>query len=88
MRCRQAAPPGRPIVVWGIRARHAPMITMLAFAPDSRAQPVVVERVYWRLLGRAALDQAQRVAVAGAGRGAARSAAAGRGALRRILRRG
>jgi len=62
---RQVAPPGRPIVIWGIRARHAPVITMLAFAPDIQSQPVVVERVYWRLLGRAALEQAGRVSVAG-----------------------
>ena len=32
---RQAAPPGRPLVAWGIRARSAPVITMLAFAPSA-----------------------------------------------------
>jgi hypothetical protein len=62
---RHAAPPGRPIIVWGIRARSAPVITMLAFAPGSEAQPVVVDRVYWRLGGRAALEQAERLSVAG-----------------------
>lgn len=62
---RQAAPAGRPIVVWGIRARHAPVITMLAFAPNNEASPVVVERVYWRLLGRAAMEQAERMSVSG-----------------------
>lgn len=62
---RQAAQPGRPIIVWGIRARSAPVITMLAFAPNNEASPVVVERVYWRLLGRAALEQAARMTVAG-----------------------
>lgn len=62
---RNAVPAGRPIVVWGIRARHAPVITMLAFAPNAEASPVVVERFYWRLLGRAATEQAERLSVAG-----------------------
>lgn len=62
---RHAAPAGRPIIVWGIRARHAPVITMLAFAPSNEATPVVVDRVYWRLGGRAALDQAERLTVSG-----------------------
>lgn len=62
---RSAAPPGRPIIVWGIRARTAPVITMLAFAPNNEAQPVVVDRLYWRLLGRAALDQAERLTISG-----------------------
>ena len=48
------AAPGRPIIVWGIRARNAPVITMLAFAPDAEATPVVVDRFYWRLSGRQA----------------------------------
>lgn len=44
---RQAAPVGRPLVVWGIRARTAPVITMLAFAvPDG--EPSVLDRFYWR----------------------------------------
>ncbi len=62
---REAAPPGRPIVVWGIRARHAPVITMLAFASAPDATPGVVERFYWRLGGRSAHAQAERVAVSG-----------------------
>jgi hypothetical protein len=62
---REAAPPGRPIVVWGIRARHAPVITMLAYAPSAEAVPGVVERFYWRLGGRVALETAERIAVAG-----------------------
>jgi hypothetical protein len=62
---RGAVPAGRPIVVWGIRARHAPVITMLAFAPDAQAAPVVVDRFYWRMLGRSATEQADRMAVAG-----------------------
>ncbi|SDB32199.1 hypothetical protein SAMN02927895_01132 [Belnapia rosea] len=51
------APRGRSIIVWGIRARSAPVITMLAFAPSSDATPVVVDRFYWRLGGR--LPQAE-----------------------------
>jgi len=62
---RAAAPAGRPIVVWGIRARHAPVITMLAFAQTAEAAPTVVDRVYWRLLGRAATEQAEAVSVSG-----------------------
>jgi hypothetical protein len=62
---RQAAPPGRPIIVWGIRARHAPVITALAFAPNDETAPVVVERVYWRQLGRAAAEQAEQLSVSG-----------------------
>jgi len=62
---RHVAPAGRPIIVWGIRARKAPVITMLAFAPTAQAEPVVVDRVYWRLVGRNAADQAERLTVAG-----------------------
>ncbi|WP_372623963.1 hypothetical protein [Falsiroseomonas sp.] len=62
---RQAAAPGRPIIVWGIRARHAPVITVLAFAPSDEAAPVVVERVYWRQLGRAPAEQAESLSVSG-----------------------
>ncbi|MDB5371878.1 MAG: hypothetical protein JWP04_520 [Belnapia sp.] len=49
---RAAVSPGRPIIVWGIRARTAPVITMLAFAPSAEVTPVVVDRFYWRLSGR------------------------------------
>jgi hypothetical protein len=63
---REAVPPGRPIVVWGIRARQAPVITMLAFAPNGDVAPVVVERFYWRLPGTGAADQAERLVVEGA----------------------
>ncbi len=62
---RNAVPPGRTLVVWGIRARSAPVITMLAFAPGNDAAPVVVDRFYWRLSGRAAAEQAERVTVGG-----------------------
>jgi hypothetical protein len=44
---REVAPPGRSLVVWGIRARNAPVITMLAFgAPEGEA--TVLDRFYWR----------------------------------------
>jgi hypothetical protein len=62
---RQAAPAGRPIIVWGIRARHAPVITMLAFAPNGEATPAVVERFYWRLSGRQLREPAVRLQVSG-----------------------
>ena len=62
---RHAAPVGRPVIVWGIRARSAPVITMLAFAPNNETSPVVVERFYWRLPGGAAMEQAERMTVSG-----------------------
>lgn len=62
---RQAAPAGRPLIVWGIRARGAAVITMLAFAPATDATPMVVERFYWRLSGRQPLDPGTRVRFAG-----------------------
>jgi hypothetical protein len=62
---RRAAPAGRPIQIWGIRARQAPVITMLAFAPGADATPVVVERFYWRLAGRQAMEQATEMQVNG-----------------------
>lgn len=62
---RQSVPAGRPIIVWGIRARHAPVITMLAFAPNAETPPGVVDRFYWQLGGRAALEQAERLRVQG-----------------------
>ena len=49
---RAAGPAGKSIIVWGIRARTAPVITMLAFAPSAEVTPVVVDRFYWRLSGR------------------------------------
>lgn len=45
---RRAVAPGRPVVVWGIRARNAPVITMLAWAPDDRTEPAMVDRPAWR----------------------------------------
>jgi hypothetical protein len=44
---RTVAAPGKTLVVWGVRARSAPVITMLAFAaPD--AEPTLLDRFYWR----------------------------------------
>lgn len=62
---RKAAPPGRPLIVWGIRARTAPVITMLAFAPDADATPRVVERLYWRLSGEQVREPAMHLRVSG-----------------------
>jgi hypothetical protein len=63
---RQASPPGRPITVWGIRARSAPVITLLAYSPNpAEAAPTMVDRLYWRLGGRNAAEQAETLAVAG-----------------------
>lgn len=45
---RRVAPRGQTLVVWGIRARKAPVITMLAFARPGDSTPTVVERPYWR----------------------------------------
>lgn len=63
---RQAAAPGRPLIVWGVRARSAPVITMLAYAPNAESTPRVVERPYWRLGGRQAQAEAGQMTVAGA----------------------
>ncbi|MDB5374308.1 MAG: hypothetical protein JWP04_2950, partial [Belnapia sp.] len=62
---RAAAPAGRPLIVWGIRARSAPVITMLAFAPSTEVTPVVVERFYWHLTGRQAIDGAAALTLEG-----------------------
>jgi hypothetical protein len=39
--------PGSSIVVWGIRARRAPVITMLAWAKDNETPPHFVDRPTW-----------------------------------------
>jgi hypothetical protein len=46
---RRVAPVGEQIVVWGIRARAVPVITMLAFAPAADAPPTLVDRFYWHV---------------------------------------
>jgi len=44
---REVASKGQPLVVWGIRARTAAVITMLAYgAPEG--EPTVLDRFYWR----------------------------------------
>ena len=42
-----AVAPGKSIVVYGIRARRAPVITMLAWAPDGSSPAHFVERPTW-----------------------------------------
>lgn len=42
-----AVAPGHSIVVYGIRARRAPAITMLAWATDGSSPPHFVERPIW-----------------------------------------
>lgn len=44
---RRAIPAGRPILAWGIRARSAPVITVLAWAPSPDEEPRFVERPSW-----------------------------------------
>lgn len=61
---RRAAPPGRPVIVWGIRARSAPVITMLAYAPSAEQPTVMVDRLYWRF-GGGAEEVAPRLQAAG-----------------------
>jgi hypothetical protein len=43
----QAIPSGQSIVVYGIRARRVPAITLLAWARDGGAQPRFVDRPSW-----------------------------------------
>lgn len=45
---REVAPPGRPLVAYGIRARAAPVITMLGYASPGDSPPVMLDRFYWR----------------------------------------
>lgn len=44
---REVASKGQPLVVWGIRARNAAVITMLAYGAPDR-EPTVLDRFYWR----------------------------------------
>lgn len=63
---RQAAPPGRPVTVWGIRARNAPVITMLAYSANpAEMPPVMVDRLYWRFTGPEGQEHPVTLAVAG-----------------------
>ena len=63
---RRVVVPGRPLMVWGVRARSAPVITMLAFAPNADTTPMVLERFYWRRPGPGVNEGAMRISVAGA----------------------
>ena len=58
----QAIGPGNGIVVWGIRARRAPVITMLAWARDMNTPPNFVERPSWGVQGFRAGSQVIEVA--------------------------
>jgi hypothetical protein len=62
---RRSALPGRPLTVWGVRARSAPVITMLAFAPSADATPMVLERFYWRRPPPGVSEGAKRISVTG-----------------------
>jgi len=44
---REAAHPGQPITVWGVRARNAPVVTMLAWSADPDGTPNFVDRPAW-----------------------------------------
>ncbi|MCK8786489.1 hypothetical protein M0638_19110 [Roseomonas sp. NAR14] len=46
---RRVAAEGRPLTVWGIRIRNAPVITILAFSAGADSPPVLVERLYRRV---------------------------------------
>lgn len=63
---RRVAVSGRPLIVWGVRARKAPAITMLAFASSSEVTPVVLDRFYWRRQGTGVNEGAARLSVTGA----------------------
>lgn len=44
---REAAPPGQPITIWGVRARGAPVVTMLAWSTGPDREPSFVDRPAW-----------------------------------------
>jgi hypothetical protein len=52
-----AVPPGRSIIVYGIRARRAPAITLLAWAKDGDTQPRFVDRPSWTFPEYRAADE-------------------------------
>lgn len=60
---RSVAPAGRQLVAYGIRARAAPVITMLGYAVPGDVPPVMLDRFYWRRGGTTPL--AARLAVSG-----------------------
>jgi hypothetical protein len=62
---RRIAVPGRSPIIWGVRARSAPVITMLAFAPDADSTLVVLERFYWRRPGPWVTEGTKRILITG-----------------------
>ncbi|WP_159349814.1 hypothetical protein [Roseomonas harenae] len=52
-----AVEPGRSIIVYGIRARRVPAITLLAWAKDSSAPPRFVDRPAWSFSEFRAADE-------------------------------
>ena len=52
-----AVEPGKTLVVYGIRARRAPVITLLAWATDGSAPPRFVDRPSWNFPEFRAADQ-------------------------------
>jgi hypothetical protein len=62
---RRIAVPGRSLIIWGVRARSAPVITMLAFAPNADSTPVVLERIYWRRPGPWVTEGTKRILITG-----------------------
>lgn len=57
-----AVPTGQPIVVYGIRARRAPVITLLAWAREGENQPHFVDRPSWTFPEYRAADERLQVA--------------------------
>jgi len=56
-----AVPTGQPIVVYGIRARRAPVITLLAWAREGENQPHFVDRPSWTFPEYRAADERLQV---------------------------
>ncbi|MCR0984313.1 hypothetical protein [Roseomonas populi] len=57
----QAVSPGQSIVVYGIRARRAPAITLLAWAKDGASPPRFVDRPSWTFPEYRAADEMLQV---------------------------
>jgi hypothetical protein len=60
-----AAPVGRKLVVYGLRARGAAVVTMLAWAPDGDTEPSMVDQPVWRLGAPAPRADASEMQAAG-----------------------
>jgi hypothetical protein len=63
---RHAVATGRPLTIWVIRARSAPVLTMLAFAPNAETTPMVLDRFYLRASTRGQADRGVQFSVSGA----------------------